>query len=112
MMHEIEVKIMKSIIIKGWDKIGTTKAFLLTFQLIAMEANIAMPLFREATIVEEIVKVNVDVDLTLPMSKVVENSLQSTSTPPSTSVRPLGTIHNMHAQAKKKNKYKLRIENP
>jgi len=40
-----------------------------------MEANIAMPLFREATIVEEIVKVNVDVDLTLPMSKVVENSL-------------------------------------
>jgi hypothetical protein len=40
-----------------------------------MEANIAMPLFKEAIVVEEIVEVNVDVDPTLPMSKVVENSL-------------------------------------
>jgi hypothetical protein len=54
-----------------------------------MEANIAMPLFKEATIAEKIVEANVDVDPTLPMLEVVENFLQSTSTPPSTSARPI-----------------------
>jgi hypothetical protein len=67
-----------------------------------MEANIAMPLFKETIVAEEIVEVNVDVDPTFPMSEVVENSLQSTSRPPSTSVSPLGTIHKMHVQARKK----------
>jgi hypothetical protein len=40
-----------------------------------MEANTPTPLFKKATIVEEIIKANVDVDLTLLMSKVVENYL-------------------------------------
>jgi len=40
-----------------------------------MEANITMPFFKKTTIAEEIVEVNVDVDPTLPMSEVVENSL-------------------------------------
>ncbi len=44
---------------------------------------------------------NVDVD-GFPMLKVVENCLQLTSTPPSTSVGPLGLVHKLHAQARKK----------
>lgn len=71
-----------------------------------------MPLRKEATIEEKIIEVNVDVDPTFPMSEVVENFLQSTSTPPSTSARPLGTIHKMHAQIRKKKKYRLCIETP
>jgi lysophospholipid acyltransferase (LPLAT)-like uncharacterized protein len=42
----IEVKAMKSIIIKEWDKIGINKPFLPTFQLITMEANTPMPFFK------------------------------------------------------------------
>jgi hypothetical protein len=42
----IEVKAMKSIIIKEWDKIGINKSFLPTFQPIIMEANTPIPLFK------------------------------------------------------------------
>ncbi len=47
-LHEVgkDVKAMKSIIIKEWDKIAITKSFLLTFQPITMEANTPMPLFK------------------------------------------------------------------
>jgi hypothetical protein len=43
------------------------------------------------------VEENVDVDLTLPMSKVVENLLQLTDVIPSTNVRPLGIVRKLHA---------------
>jgi hypothetical protein len=42
----IEVKAMKSIIIKEWDKISINRSFLPTFQPITMEANTPMPLFK------------------------------------------------------------------
>lgn len=42
----IEVKAMKSIIIKEWDKIGINKSFLPTLQPITMEANTPMPLLE------------------------------------------------------------------
>jgi hypothetical protein len=37
---------MKETNIKGWDKTCITKVFLLAFQLVAMEANVATPLSR------------------------------------------------------------------
>jgi hypothetical protein len=37
-----------------------------------MEANIITLLFKEKIVAKKIVEANVDVDLTLPMSKVVE----------------------------------------
>jgi hypothetical protein len=40
---------------------------------------------------------NVDVDLTLPMSKVVENLLQLTDVIPSTNIGPLGIVRKLHA---------------
>jgi hypothetical protein len=43
------------------------------------------------------VETNVDVDLALPMLEVLDNCLQLTPTPPSTSVEPLGKIHKLHA---------------
>jgi hypothetical protein len=43
------------------------------------------------------VEANVDVDLTLPMSKVVENFLQLTHVTPFTNVRPLGIVHKLCA---------------
>ncbi len=44
---------------------------------------------------------NVDVNA-FPMLEIVENCLQLTPTPPSTSVGPLGIVHKLHAQARKK----------
>jgi hypothetical protein len=40
-----------------------------------MEADIVMPLFKKVIVAKEIVEVDVNVDPTLPMLKVVENSL-------------------------------------
>jgi hypothetical protein len=52
-----------------------------------MEANTITLIFKEKN---KIVEANVDVDLTLTMSKVVETFLQLTHVTPSTSVKPLG----------------------
>jgi hypothetical protein len=41
----MKVKEMKSMIVKGWDKIGITKAFGIEFQLAALEANTSRSLF-------------------------------------------------------------------
>jgi hypothetical protein len=46
----IEVKAMKSTIIKRWNKTCITITFLLVFQLIAMEANSRMPLLKKTII--------------------------------------------------------------
>jgi hypothetical protein len=45
--------------------------------------------FKERIVAKETMEANGDVDPTLPMLEVVENFLQSTSTPPSTSARPI-----------------------
>jgi hypothetical protein len=37
----------KKIIIKGWDKIGITKSFLLAFQITKMETNIKNATFQK-----------------------------------------------------------------
>ncbi len=63
---------MKIIIIKKWEKINMTKAFLLEFQLVAMEANTTILLFMEIIVVEDILEANVNVDPTFLMLKVVE----------------------------------------
>ncbi len=63
---------MKIIIIKEWDKINMTKAFLLEFQLVAMEANTTILIFMEIIVAEYIVEASVNVDPTLLMLKVVE----------------------------------------
>jgi lysophospholipid acyltransferase (LPLAT)-like uncharacterized protein len=42
----IEMKAMKSVIIKEWDKIRINIFFSPTFQPITMEANTPMPLFK------------------------------------------------------------------
>jgi hypothetical protein len=47
-------------------------------------------------------EINVVIDPTLPMLKVVDNCFQLTPTPPSTIVRPLRMIHKLHAQTRKK----------
>jgi hypothetical protein len=47
---------MKEIIIKGSDKTFITRASLLAFQLVAMEANVATPLLKEPTNVEFVEK--------------------------------------------------------
>jgi hypothetical protein len=80
---------MKTRMIKIWDKTCITKAFLLEFQLAVMETNTITLLFKETIIVKEKVEANVVVDA-LPMLEVVENRLQPTPIPPSTSVGPLG----------------------
>lgn len=54
-------------------------------------------------------KANVDVYSNVSMLEGVENCFEFTSTPPSTNVGPLGTIHKQHAQANK-NKSKPCIE--
>jgi hypothetical protein len=46
---------------------------------------------------DHIVETNVDVDLALPMLKVLDSFFQLTLAPPSTSVEPLGTINKLHA---------------
>jgi hypothetical protein len=58
-------------------------------------------LFKETIVVEEKMEANVDVNA-FPMLEIVENCLQLTPTPPSTSVGPLGIVHKLHAQARKK----------
>jgi hypothetical protein len=73
-----------------------------------METNTITLLFKETIVVEEKMEAKVDVDA-LPMSEVVENCLQPTPTPPSTSVGPLRIVHKLHAQARKK-KIKLDME--
>jgi hypothetical protein len=62
-----------------------------------MEANIITLLFKETMVGEKIVETNVDINLALPMLKVLDNCLQLTHAPPSTSVEPLGTVHKFHA---------------
>jgi hypothetical protein len=99
---------MKTRIIKRWDKTCITKAFLLEFQLVAMETNTITLFLKETIVVEEKMEASVDVDA-LPMLEVVENYLQPTPTPPSTSVGPLGIVHKLHAQGRKK-KIKLDTE--
>jgi hypothetical protein len=47
-------------------------------------------------------EVDIDVGLAFPMLKIVEQNLQPIYPPPSISVRPLGTIHKIHVQTKKK----------
>ncbi len=58
---------------KLWkQQLSKDGTFLLKFQLVDMEANIITLLFKEKIVAKKIVEANVDVDLTLPMSKVVE----------------------------------------
>ncbi len=45
---------------------------------------------------------NGDIDPTFPMLEVEENCFQPTPTPPFTNVRPIGKIHKLGAQARKK----------
>jgi len=87
-------------IIKGWDKIGITKTFLLTFQLVTMEINTATPLFKEPTNEKVVEEANIDIDLTNAMLTIVENCLYPT--PPTTCVRPSRLKQKMCAQARKK----------
>ncbi len=90
---------MKIIIIKGWDKTNMTKAFLLEFQLVAMEGNITILLFMETIAAKDIVEANANVD---PMLKVVENCIQPTPSPLSISVGPLEQyINYMHKLGRK-----------
>jgi hypothetical protein len=35
----VKVKVMKSMIMKGWVKIGITRTFMTEFQLVAFKAN-------------------------------------------------------------------------
>lgn len=67
-----------------------------------MEANITTSLFKEIIFTEEIMEINVVIDPTLPMLKVVDNCFQFTPTPPSTIVGPLRIIHKLHAHTRKK----------
>jgi hypothetical protein len=48
------------------------------------------------------VEVDIDVDLAFPMSEIIEQNLQPIYAPPSINVRPLGIIHKIHVQTKKK----------
>ncbi len=80
---------MEIIIIKGWDKINITRAFLLAFQSTTMEANTTILLFMETIVTEDIVETNVDIDPTFLMLKLVENCIQPTPSSPSISVGPL-----------------------
>jgi hypothetical protein len=66
---------MRKTIIKGWDKRCITKAFLPTFQLVAIVANAATPLFKEPKNVEVVEGINFDIDPIMPMSTIVENCL-------------------------------------
>jgi hypothetical protein len=77
---------MKETIIKGWDKTSITKAFLPAFQLAIMEANIVKPLFKEPTHVKIVEEIDINIDLVMSMSMVIENDLQHT--PPTTCVEP------------------------
>jgi hypothetical protein len=65
---------MKDTIVKGRDKTIIIKAFLPTFQLVAMETNIVTPFFKEPTNVEMVEKVNYDIDLTMPMSQLLKTT--------------------------------------
>jgi hypothetical protein len=65
---------MRDTIIKGCDKIGIIKVFLPTFQLAAMEANIATLFFKEPTYVEVVEKVNYDIDPTMPMPQLLRTT--------------------------------------
>jgi hypothetical protein len=66
---------MKETIIKGWEKTSITRAFLPTFQLITMEANIATSFFKEPTNVQVVEKINIDIDPLMLMSTIVKNYL-------------------------------------
>ncbi len=93
---------MKIIIIKGWDKIHFTKAFLLEFQLVVMGANTTILLFMETIVAKDIVGKNVDVDPTFLMLKIVENCIHPKTSPPSISVGPLEQyISYMHKLGRK-----------
>jgi hypothetical protein len=67
-----------------------------------MEANTITLFFKERIVAKETMEANGDVDPALPMLKVVEICFQLTPTPPFTNVGPIGTIHKLHAQARKK----------
>jgi hypothetical protein len=54
-----------------------------------MEANIMTLLFKETMVGKKIVETNANVDLALPMLKVLDNCIQLTLAPPSTNVEPL-----------------------
>jgi hypothetical protein len=51
-----------------------------------MEANVATPLLKEPTNVEVVEKIDIDIDLVMSMSTVVENYLQPTT--PTTCAKP------------------------
>jgi hypothetical protein len=40
-----------------------------------MEVNITTPLFKEPTNVEVVEEIDIDIDLTMPMSTIIENCL-------------------------------------
>jgi hypothetical protein len=58
--------------------------------------------FKEIIVAKEIMEANGDVNPAFPMLKVVENCFQLTPTPPFTNVGPIGTIHKLCAQTRKK----------
>jgi len=51
-----------------------------------MEANATTPLFKELTNVEVVEEIDIDIDLVMPMSMVVENCFQPT--PSTTCTKP------------------------
>jgi hypothetical protein len=54
-----------------------------------MEANVVTPLFKEPTNVEVIEEIDIDIDLIILMSTIIENYLQPT--PPTTCAEPSRT---------------------
>ncbi len=58
--------------------------------------------FKERIVAKETMEANGDVDPALLMLEVVENCFQPTPTPSFTNVMPIGKIHKLGAQARKK----------
>jgi hypothetical protein len=59
-----------------------------------MEANATTPLFKEPTNMEVVEEIDIDIDLVMLMSMVVENYFQHT--PPTTCTKPSTIGQNMH----------------
>jgi hypothetical protein len=77
-----EVHGMVGMIIKGWEKIGITKAFTPYFQIKALEANAFTPLFTFTPKVEKYNDIEDNkIDPIDSIVVVIENCLQHSSTP-------------------------------